>query len=36
MIFDFFSGTATLGVASNTLGRKFKMVEYGFRNHIAT
>ncbi|MFH1883237.1 MAG: site-specific DNA-methyltransferase [Planctomycetota bacterium] len=34
-IFDPFSGTGTLGVAAKTLGRRFEMVEYGFRYHIA-
>lgn len=34
-ILDPFSGTGTLGVAAKQLGRKFEMVEYGFRNHIA-
>lgn len=34
-IFDPFAGTGTLGVAAKKLGRKFEMVEYGFRNHIA-
>jgi hypothetical protein len=33
---NFFPGTAVLRVAANTLIWRFKMAEYGFRNHIAT
>jgi hypothetical protein len=32
---NFFPGTAVLGIAANTLIWRFKMAEYGFRNHIA-